>query len=47
MKTTKKGDFIQVFCKDLQEKLKALATYPRYLYEKRGHNGETFLYFRA
>lgn len=47
MKTTKKSGIIQVFCKDLQEKLKALAMYPYYLYERKGHNGETFLYFRA
>ena len=45
MKTVKTEKFIQVFCEDLQAKLKALTTFPHYAFEKKGIGNETILFF--
>lgn len=45
MKVKKTEQFIQVVCKDLKAKLKALATYPRFAFEKRWVGNETILFF--
>ena len=47
MKKTIKNWILQVFCKNKTQKLKALVTYPCYLYEKQGINWQTFLYFKS
>ncbi len=45
MKTVKTEKFIQVFCEGLQAKLKALATYPRFAFERKWVGNETILFF--
>jgi hypothetical protein len=47
MKTKQlKDNVLQVFCKNKKQKLKALVTYPCYLYSKNWVNWEIFLYFK-
>lgn len=47
MKTKQlKNNVLQVFCKNLQQQLQALVMYPNYLFEIKGENWETFLYFK-
>lgn len=47
MKTKQlKNNVLQVFCKNLQQQLQALVLYPNYLFEIKGENWETFLYFK-
>jgi len=45
MKVIKTEQFIQVVCKDLQAKLKALATYPRFAFERKWVGNEIILFF--
>ena len=47
MKTKQlKNNVLQVFCQNLQQQLQALVMYPNYLFEVKGENWETFLYFK-
>ena len=47
MKTKQlKNNVLQVFCKNLQQQLQALVMYPNYLFEVKGENWQTFLYFK-
>lgn len=45
MKVKKTQQFIQVVCKDLKAKLKALTTYPRFAFEKKWVGNEIILFF--
>lgn len=45
MKVIKTEKFIQVVCKDLEAKLKALATFPRFAYERKWVGNEVILFF--
>ena len=45
MKVKKTKKFIQVVCEDLQAKLKALTTYPRFAFERKWVGSETILFF--
>lgn len=48
MKTKQlKNNILQVFCKNLTQQLQALVIYPNYLFEIKGENWETFLYFKT
>ena len=48
MKTKQlKNNVLQVFCKNLTQQLQALVIYPNYLFEIKGQNGATFLYFKT
>lgn len=45
MKVIKTEKFIQVVCKDLEAKLKALTTFPYYAFERKWVGNETILFF--
>jgi hypothetical protein len=45
MKVQKTEQFIQVVCKDLKSKLKSLATFPHYAFERKWVGNEIILFF--
>lgn len=45
MKAVKTEKFIEVICENLQDKLNALITYPKFAFERKGVNGESILFF--
>ena len=48
MKTKQlKNNVLQVFCENLTQQLQALVMYPWYLFEIKGQNWATFLYFKT